>query len=924
MTSNSRPPIYSSPSRPSGTTARRTPKPEQPSELGQFELWYQPAYRVATSEVLHNEVLLRWRDGQGKLFEPREFMPVLAEMGLLSQVDRYVIGQAIDRLVENRKIHLSVNLSKFALRDIALTDDLRAWLIEGEIDPQRLSFELNEITIAQNFSPALDFIKRVTGIGCLVTIDNFNNLALTLSQCKQLPIDRVKLDNKFIQRIKADPENPAILKRLREIGYILGPVTAKYIADEQTLEIVQKIDLDAIQGNFLHLPDAEPNLTPRIVREEIEDSPIAGGPEILPSPIAIASLSVSSEEESPTSELAVPAADASQIVPARPESGEITRTDTEPAQNAIAPTQTQGGNLQKHVLSERKPSTVNRVLVGTALVGLGITTVGIGITSIWHRMSHMVVEHGVVNGRLVRLRAPISGNVEEFYARPGARVQPDQILARIQHIPDEENFYPETVAQTVLPTQPGAPQLEYPEFDLPPDFDRDYQKLQRDADEAEQEIVRRRGQLEAKTQQLRAAQTAQTALQNRLQEIRGQHDRIQVVEVDVRGAEIAQRQAALDRAVAEAELARGEYDRFQGLMAEGAISRQRVDQLKANWETAQIKVREMEQSLRAAQIAHTAAQNGVGTNKEYSHTLAREMSQLEQQIAQQSGEIARLQSEVNAARQELALAETLRDRRLTQVRAEGAKVRQLREQYAAVRQQQEQVRRQQQEQQQQQLQQQQQQLQQQQQYQNASLQRALTPVEMELKAPFASVVYKTEREKGEIVNKSEAVLSLLDCNELWVEAVMRAEDASNLDLEKPVHVRLGDRDRIFKGEIDLIQPISTISEAEVGGVGLEKQGRRMQVQALSPTIPETLMREPLLKRVTVRIPPSPDGVEAQKLCGLGQVARLSFGKSDAPDLTAWKSRFAGMYGWIRDRVVGAPQSESELVSRPPENPTSEN
>ncbi|MGC9526458.1 MAG: EAL domain-containing protein [Limnospira sp.] len=912
MTSNSSPPISASPSRSAGATGSRFTQPEQPSELGQFELWYQPAYRVATCEVLHNEVLLRWRDSQGQLFPPREFMPVLAEMGLLSQVDRFVIGQAMGRLATDQKIVLSVNLSKFALQDITLTEDVREWLRESEIDPQRLSFELDEITIAQNFSPALDFIKQVTAIGCLVTIDNLNNLALTLSQCKQLPIDRVKLDQQFIQRIKADPQNPAIVKRLQEISYTLGPVTAKYIADEQTLEIIQKIDLDAIQGHFLHRPDSQPNLTPRTVRGEVEGDAIADTEDILPPPITIASLSVSSHKESdpfqnaPASELARPDAGSSQIVPARPESSQIARSETEPAQNAIAPTQTPAEKLQKHVLTERKPSTANRLLVGTALVSLGVTTFGIGIISIWHRMSHLVVEHGVVNGRLVRLRSPIYGNVEEFYARPGARVQPDQILARIQHIPDEANFYPRTVTQT----GPGS-QLESPEFDLPPEFDRDYQKLQQDADEAEQKIVRHRGQLESKIQQLRAAETAETALQNRLREIRSRHDRIQVVEVDVRDAEIAQRQAALERAVAEAGLARSEYDRFQSLMAEGAVSQQRVDQLKATWETARTEVREMEQSLRAAQIAHTAAQNGVGTNKEYSHTLAREISQLEQQIAQQSGEIARLQSEVNAAQQELALAETLRDRRLVQIEAEGAKVQQLREQYAAVRQQQEQVR-------------QQEQQRQLQQYQNASLQQPVTPVEMELKAPFASVVYKTEREKGEIVNQSEAVLSLLDCNELWVEAVMRAEDAGHLDLKKPVHVRLGDRDRIFKGEIDLIQPLSTVSETQVGGVAIEKQGRRMQVQALSPTIPEKLTREPLLKRVTVRIPPSPDSVEAQKLCGLGQVARLSFGKTTAPDLIAWKSRFAGMYGWIRDRLVGTPQSESERVSSSPKNPTSEN
>ena len=159
---------------------------------------------------------------------------------------------------------------------------------------------------------------------------------------------------------------------------------------------------------------------------------------------------------------------------------------------------------------------------------------------------------------------------------------------------------------------------------------------------------------------------------------------------------------------------------------------------------------------------------------------------------------------------------------------------------------------------------------------------------------------------------------MLDCNTLWVEVVVSAEDASRLDATQPVHVRLSNQQGIFEGEVDLIQPISTIS-ASNGFAEIEKEGRRMQVQALSPTIPAELMKEPFLKRVTVKVPPNPNNAQPQQLCGLGQVAQLTFAKQANPTVNKVVSTTRELPQKVKNQFVGwfTPISSPEgVVSRP--------
>lgn len=819
--------------------------PEQLFANGQLQLWYQPVYHVRTQEVLHNEVLIRWQDETGEVHLPKEILPLLSQVGILQQIDRFILRQAVESLGKELELHLSVNVSGWVFQDSTLLVDLRTWMDEGRVEPHRLSIELSEATVAEDFQAAVSFIEGLKALGCLVILDNFASQKLTLNQCQQLPVDWVKLDEEFIHSLKTDPKHRLLAKTLLEIGQAMGQVSAKYIGDEQTLNLVQEAGLDAIQGNHLKSASVEPDLTPLL-------------------PIS---------------------------------SGKDTKKSAEKQQKSA------------HPVLEKKPSLLQRWLVGGSLISLGAAGVIIAIASISHRVSHIVVQHGVINGRLVRLQSPVEGNINEFYARPGALVKADQVLAEIEYQPEEGDLQYQPILQTV-----ETPNLENHEVALKAQSElwkhqyknanesykylkdltseeRQYRQLEDQSYQAQQNLLKLQGEIESKSNQLTATEQSKAALQERLkqietrlQEVEKETDLLKQTQASRQVSEVPQYQAALDKTLANLNLAKLEYERFQQLHQEGIIAQRQLDQLKAAWESAEAEVRQAKSALETAKVVSEASKTKLelNPNSGVKDNLLKEATQIRGQIQQDTITINQLTQALNNAKQQLTLAQDIHQFHLAQLQEGQSHLNLLRQEQAKIQEQHNY-------------------LQQQQQQNIQPVQPQASPVQfssisptfqrpqINIKAPFTSVVYRTEREKGELVGKSESVLSLLDCNNLWVEVVISAKEASQLDDSKPVQVRVANHPQVLIGEIDLIQPITTVSGAGGELAEFDKQGRRMQVQALAPTIPNHLMGEAILKRVMVKIPPTPEHSRPQQLCGLGQLAELTFAKSASPQFKTFST-----------------------------------
>lgn len=392
-----------------------------------------------------------------------------------------------------------------------------------------------------------------------------------------------------------------------------------------------------------------------------------------------------------------------------------------------------------------------RVAFATVVLGLGITAIAVGAASITYRVTHLTVENGMINARMVRLRAPINGKIKAFYGQSGAPVRTGQLIARVAPAPQEE-----------------------------------------------QSLLQLQGDVNTSTTQLLASRQSLAFLRQQLSNLENQDQALQQANVAIADKEVSHQRAAVDAAVAKATAARLDFERYSKLLAEGAVSRQKVDQLQALWKSAEAEVEQAKATLYSAKTSLNAFEDGIALRP--GATLADQRLSLMQTIQSQTAVVTTLETALLSKKQRLTQAQAIYSKRK----------------------------------------------------------------DVEVPAPFTGVIYRTEREQGEQVNRPDTLLTLLDCNDLWVETLVSADQASRIDSDKPVRVKLAGETRTFVGKVELIEAISSL------------EALKQQVQAVFPSMSPHLTGQPLA-RVTVRIPPASQQSQAHQFCGLGQSASVTFG-----------------------------------------------
>ena len=147
--------------------------------------------------------------------------------------------------------------------------------------------------------------------------------------------------------------------------------------------------------------------------------------------------------------------------------------------------------------------------------------------------------------------------------------------------------------------------------------------------------------------------------------------------------------------------------------------------------------------------------------------------------------------------------------------------------------------------------------------------------DMTVTAPLSGILYSRNREPSETVSRLDAIASVLDCQNLWIESVIPADQASSIEVHRPVYVKIAGAREPIQGKVDLIQSISHTLTGTVQNSG--DRPDTVQVQAVQPTISQDLIGQPIV-RVTVRVPQLPQFQNSQQFCGVGQAAQVTFAK----------------------------------------------
>ncbi len=221
----------------------------------------QPPVAGAQAEDPHIELLLRLRDEDGRVVMPGAFLPAAERYGLIAQLDRWVVEQAIshfDQLHGSGRApgRCSLNLSAATLEDDSLADYVLGLIEQHGVAPARLCFEITETEAVRNLARAVRFFERLRAVGCQVALDDFGAGMSSFGYLKNLPVDVIKIDGSFIRDLETDPMSRSIVDAITEIGHQRGlDVVAEWVASDGIVEILRKLGVDYGQGFALHRPE---------------------------------------------------------------------------------------------------------------------------------------------------------------------------------------------------------------------------------------------------------------------------------------------------------------------------------------------------------------------------------------------------------------------------------------------------------------------------------------------------------------------------------------------------------------------------------------------------------------------------------------------------------------------------------------------
>jgi diguanylate cyclase (GGDEF)-like protein/PAS domain S-box-containing protein len=210
------------------------------------------------------ELLLRFREDDGRLIAPGVFIPAAERYGLMPLIDRWVVETA---LANFNRMHpagarlrmAAINLSGASVEDESLADLIITLLQRYRIAPGRVCFEITETVAVRNLSQVQRFMDRLRAVGCAISLDDFGAGMSSFTYLKNLPIDIIKIDGSFTRDMLTDPVSHAMVRAVADIGQRLGlAVVAEWAADAATVDALTALQVDFAQGFVLHEPELVP------------------------------------------------------------------------------------------------------------------------------------------------------------------------------------------------------------------------------------------------------------------------------------------------------------------------------------------------------------------------------------------------------------------------------------------------------------------------------------------------------------------------------------------------------------------------------------------------------------------------------------------------------------------------------------------
>jgi diguanylate cyclase (GGDEF)-like protein/PAS domain S-box-containing protein len=237
-------------------------------ERHELLLHYQPIVSVGDGEVLGLEALVRWPHPEWGWVQPSEFIPIAEADGLIVELDRYVIGDAVrDAALWRRQAPDALPLGVFvnvSARQLATPDFvafIRQTLHEQELAPEHLGIEITErVFVDESDDLVAENLIDLARLGVRLSLDDFGTGYSALASLKRFPFSVLKIDRFFIRTIRSTSDSDPISTAIVSLGKALGlTVVAEGVETDVQADYLRRIGCDTAQG--FHYARPQPALS---------------------------------------------------------------------------------------------------------------------------------------------------------------------------------------------------------------------------------------------------------------------------------------------------------------------------------------------------------------------------------------------------------------------------------------------------------------------------------------------------------------------------------------------------------------------------------------------------------------------------------------------------------------------------------------
>lgn len=226
---------------------------------GEFELYFQPQIEIGSGAIVGMEALIRWNHPEKGVVQPRDFISIAEESGLIVPIGEWVIQEACK---QNKKwqdsgfpaVPVSVNLSIGQFMQHNLKGKISSILGMTGLEPRYLELEITE-SMTMDVEFATNLLLELKKLGVQISIDDFGTGYSSLYLLKKFPIDKLKIDRSFVRDIMVDPNDAAIVATIISMTHHLNlKVIAEGVETEEQLQFLHQNRCHQVQGYWFSPP----------------------------------------------------------------------------------------------------------------------------------------------------------------------------------------------------------------------------------------------------------------------------------------------------------------------------------------------------------------------------------------------------------------------------------------------------------------------------------------------------------------------------------------------------------------------------------------------------------------------------------------------------------------------------------------------